>query len=80
MIIVVGVLMVEGGLILAGMSILIPLEGAILTIAGATALTYASTGLGMKSLESLKQNALTFFLKPAETKKRLVTNGGEGNK
>lgn len=52
---VIGALLVEGGLVLVGLSILVPVEGAILGIAGATALTYASSGVGMGLLGGLSQ-------------------------
>ena len=48
-----GALFVEGGLVLVGLSILVPVEGCILAMAGATALTYASGGIGMRFLDTV---------------------------
>ena len=53
---VAGVLLMEGGLVLLGLSILVPIEGAILAIAGATAFTYASGGIGLMRIEQMSRS------------------------
>jgi hypothetical protein len=71
---VIGAMIVEGGLVLLGLSVLIPVEGTILAIAGATAVTYATSGVGMRFIQRYGQ---TFYTIAGQVSRRLALTTGE---